>query len=158
VLRPNSTGVDRIHTFMRAHSDGFASVTEAADAVSRYNPNRPRPRDASGLRKNLRLREDGRLYWHWDPRLLDTELGTDSASLAEELMAVSDGVTIPILLTRGSRSDMVDEAGTSEMAALLPQLEVLDVSGASHMVAGDRNDNFVAGILSYLRRVHPAGG
>lgn len=156
VLRPNSTGVERIQTFMRAHGDGFSSVTEAAEAVSRYNPNRPRPRDSGGLRKNLRLGEDGRLYWHWDPRLIEAESGADPPVLADELVAVSAGVTVPTLLARGSRSDMVDETGTSELAALVPQLEVLDVSGAGHMVAGDRNDNFVAGILSYLERVAPA--
>ena len=155
VLRPSSAGVERIQAFMRAHDDGFASLDDAADAVSRYNPDRPRPRDPGGLRKNLRLRDDGRLYWHWDPRLLDTEPSAEPPSFSEELVAVSGGVTVPTLLMRGSRSDMVDNAGTAEMAALVPQLEIFDVAGAGHMVAGDRNDNFVAGILAYLGRVHP---
>lgn len=154
VLRPSSVGVERIHNFMRAHANGFASIEEAAEAVSRYNPDRPRPTDAGGLRKNLRVREDGRLFWHWDPRILDTEPSAEPPTFSEELVAVSGGVTLPTLLVRGGRSDMVDDAGTSEMASLVPQLDVLGVEGAGHMVAGDRNDNFVAGILGWLGRVH----
>ena len=157
VLRPSNAGVERIHKFMRAHDDGFASIEEAAEAVSRYNADRPKPADTSGLRKNLRLREDSRLYWHWDPRIIDTEPSAEPTSFSEELVAVSGGVTLPTLLVRGGRSDMVDDAGTKEMASLVPHLDVLCVDAAGHMVAGDRNDNFVADILFWLRRVHPAG-
>jgi pimeloyl-ACP methyl ester carboxylesterase len=156
VLRPSRVGVERIQAFMRANPTGFASLAEAADAVARYNPDRRRPNDPGGLRKNLRLREDGRFHWHWDPRLLDAEPSAEPPTFSEELAGVSGGVTVPTLLIRGGRSDMVDEAGTSEMASLVPQLEVLDVPGASHMVAGDRNDEFATGILSYLQRVHPS--
>ena len=38
----------------------------------------------------------------------------------------------------------------------IPQLEVLDIAGAGHMVAGDRNDVFNAGILAFLERRLPA--
>lgn len=48
----------------------FASLEEAADAVARYLPDRPQPRNLSGLQKNLRQKEDGRYYWHWDPRFV----------------------------------------------------------------------------------------
>ena len=57
-------GVSRIVNFMNANHGGFASLEEAADAVAAYYPERPRPKDPSGLMKNLRLRDDGRLYWH----------------------------------------------------------------------------------------------
>ena len=41
---------------MREGIDGFATLEDAADAIAAYNPNRPRPKDLSGLRKNLRER------------------------------------------------------------------------------------------------------
>ena len=47
-------GASRIQHFMGANPDGFASVDEAADAVAAYLPHRPRPKDPSGLMKNLR--------------------------------------------------------------------------------------------------------
>lgn len=46
-LRPAAEGAHRIAAFMNAHLDGFASVEEAADAVSAYYPERPRPKDIS---------------------------------------------------------------------------------------------------------------
>jgi pimeloyl-ACP methyl ester carboxylesterase len=34
--------------------------------------------------------------------------------------------------------------------------EYVDVAGAGHMVAGDRNDAFTAAVIEFLRRVTPA--
>ncbi|MYE58305.1 MAG: alpha/beta hydrolase, partial [Alphaproteobacteria bacterium] len=51
-VRPE--GAARVVDFMKAHVEtGFGSLEEAADAVAAYLPNRRRPRDLSGLRKNL---------------------------------------------------------------------------------------------------------
>ncbi len=40
-----------------------------------YLPHRRRPRDLSGLAKNLRLLPNGRLRWHWDPAFLEPGYG-----------------------------------------------------------------------------------
>src|SRR3546814_6902162 len=63
-----AAGVERIVGFMSAAPDGFATLDEAADAIAAYRPNRPRPSNLDGLRKNLRQGDDGRWRWHWDPR------------------------------------------------------------------------------------------
>lgn len=157
VLRPAEAGVEKIRRFMTAHREGFANLEEAADAVAAYNPERPRPKDPSGLRKNLRLREDGRLYWHWDPRLLDVSPTAEPPSFNEALVKVSGRVTVPTLLVRGGQSDIVDDDGVAEMRRLVPQTEVYDVPGAGHMVAGDRNDAFNEGVISFLDRYLPVG-
>ena len=47
-------------------------------------------------------------------------------------------------------SDVVDEAITREFQDRIPQARVADVSGAGHMVAGDRNDVFLATIRDFL--------
>jgi pimeloyl-ACP methyl ester carboxylesterase len=62
VPRVMPQGAAKIRAFMRARPDGFATLEEAADAVATYYPNRGRPKDVSGLMKNLRLRPDGRLH------------------------------------------------------------------------------------------------
>jgi pimeloyl-ACP methyl ester carboxylesterase len=156
VLRPNIAGTKKIWKFMQSHADGFASLEEAADAVTQYNPHRPRPADLDGLRKNLRMRDDKRLYWHWDPRLLAADPSIEPPSFSNELVGISDRVDVPLLLVRGGQSDVVDDTGVAEMLALVPQMEIVNVPGAGHMVAGDRNDTFVDGILPFLRRAHPA--
>ena len=68
--RLEQEGIERIAEFMLGNLDGFADLEEVADAVAAYNPHRPRPKDLSGLRKNVRQRDDGRWYWHWDPPFL----------------------------------------------------------------------------------------
>ena len=156
VLRPAAAGVEKIRKFMTANPDGFATLEEAADAVAAYNPERPRPSDPKGLRKNLRLRDDGRLYWHWDPRMLAVSPSTEPPARTEELIAASRGVTIPTLVIRGGHSDIVDDEGIAEMLRLVPQTEIYNVADAGHMVAGDRNDAFNTGAISFLRRHLPA--
>src|SRR5690606_40599381 len=74
--RIEDEGRDRIGAFMTGHLDGFASLEEAADAIAAYNPHRPRPKDLSGLAKNLRQREDGRWVWHWDPAFVQGQRGS----------------------------------------------------------------------------------
>ena len=154
-LRPAPAGVQKIQQFMTGHHEGFATLAEAAAAVAAYNPDRPRPSGSAGLMKNLRLREDGRLYWHWDPRMMDQRPMPEPPSAANELERVSDRVTVPTLLVRGSHSDIVDDETVAEMRSLVPQLEVFGVPGAGHMVAGDRNDAFNEGVLTFLARHHP---
>jgi len=157
VPRVEMAGANRIRAFMRAHPDGFATLEEAADAISAYYPHRPRPKDISGLRKNLRMRADGRLRWHWDPHVVDGPHTVEPPTFSDALVTASRHVRIPTLLVRGLESDVVSAAGVSALQADIPQLEVLDIAGAGHMVAGDRNDVFNAGILAFLvRRLPPA--
>ncbi len=100
--RVNPAGSKRIVDFMTARPDGFATVDEAADAVAAYNPHRTRPRDARGLMKNLRLRADGRLHWHWDPRLFESlPVHTDADTAA--LLEPCSHIRIPALLVRAQR-------------------------------------------------------
>ena len=148
-------GVRRIHAFMSAHPQGFADLEEAAAAVATYYPHRPRPRDPGGLRKNLRQRADGRWYWHWDPAFLD-HMGRDPPErFSARLAAAARGVRVPTLLVRGMQSDIVGDAGVAALRAVLPQVEVFEVAGAGHMVAGDRNDAFNAGVIAFLERHLP---
>ncbi|HYW90905.1 MAG TPA: alpha/beta hydrolase [Gammaproteobacteria bacterium] len=149
-VRPE--GVQHIRAFMRGNPEGFASVEEAADAVSRYLPHRPRPKDPSGLRKNLRRGQDGRYYWHWDPAFLDDR----GADMSGRMAAAAAGIDIPTLLVRGRNSELVTEAGARRLRSLLPQLEYVDVRGAAHMVAGDRNDAFNSAVTGFLERAAPA--
>lgn len=155
VPEPEARGIERVLSFMHGHQDGFASIEEAATAVDAYNPHRARTRDASGLMKNLRRGEDGRLYWHWDPRMLNglpsMHHGTMSAA-TETLATLPD---LPVLLVRGLSSDVVSDAGVAAFRRRLPWLEVVDIAGAGHMVAGDRNDIFNDAILAFSRRVLP---
>lgn len=154
---PNAeqAGIDRIRRFMLSAPDGFASIEEAAEAVAAYNPDRPRPRDPEGLRRNLRLRDDGRLHWHWDPAILDDDRGAMRNVLAASSRKLVDIAGLKTLLVRGMRSDVVSDATVAAFRQILPSFDVLDVERAGHMVAGDRNDAFNAGVCAYLEKHMP---
>ncbi|MDB5471515.1 MAG: alpha/beta hydrolase [Caulobacter sp.] len=153
VPRVTAEGASQIKAFMHAAPDGFASLEEAADAVAAYIPGRPRPADVSGLKRNLRLGDNGRYQWHWDPRWLEQPSRTEAD--IQEMLAMGDRITVPTLLVRGLRSNLVDEAGVAEFRAHVPRLEVFDVPGAGHMVAGDRNDAFNAALFGFLGKHLP---
>ncbi|SAL41951.1 alpha/beta fold hydrolase [Caballeronia humi] len=150
--RIDPNGLKRVSDFLNGYRDGFADVEEAADAVAAYNPHRPRPRNPHGLMKNLRLREDGRLHWHWDPGFFRERSDEKREKHAQRLLAMCSNITIPALLVRGAQSDVVTTSGIDELRERLPQLEVGTVPGAGHMIAGDRNEAFNGAILPFLER------
>jgi len=150
------SGAQRIVSFMAdGMESGFASLEEVADAISRYNPHRPRPTDLAGLTANLR-RDGDRWYWHWDPKFIHG-IGHLAAELADHERLyrgveriVADAV--PMLLVRGQMSDLVSQESATRLLERFPQIEFVDVRGAGHMVAGDRNDIFSDAVLRFLAR------
>jgi pimeloyl-ACP methyl ester carboxylesterase len=158
--RVEHEGAMRIGAFMRGNlENGFGSLEEVADAIAAYNPHRPRPKDLSGLKKNLRERPDGRWAWHWDPDFVTGRKGsadeTRSTTLMNEerLKAAARALDIPTLLVRGRMSDIVTEAGARELQELVPHAQVIDVADAGHMVAGDKNDLFNDAVVGFLDEV-----
>lgn len=151
--RVDPVGVERIIGFMTGHPQGFASLEEAADAVAAYLPHRTRPRDLNGLRKNLRLGHDGRYRWHWDPRFMHADQRPRTVQNPERLEAAARALRVPTLLVRGRLSDVVAEDGARAFLDLVPHARYVDVSGAGHMVAGDRNDRFTEAVVRFLAEV-----
>jgi pimeloyl-ACP methyl ester carboxylesterase len=152
-------GREKIGAFMRSGMRGFESLDEAADTIAAYLPHRPRPKDLTGLRKNLRLRGDGRWYWHWDPRFIANMEGVDGQEgevRHERLCEAARRVDVPTLLVKGGISDIVSDEGSRELQGLIPQLEVADVAGAGHMVAGDKNDAFNHAVIEFVNRAVPS--
>lgn len=150
----NMAGAERITEFMKSNVDGFESIEEVADIIASYVPNRQRPKDLSGLEKNLRIR-NGRYFWHWDPAMLGD--GDDHADQIDEtsrkMKQCATGVKVPTLLVRGSLSDIVTPEGVKELQELIPHSEYVDVKDASHMVAGDKNDRFNQAVVEFLTRI-----
>ncbi|MBZ4318687.1 alpha/beta hydrolase [Streptomyces sp. SCA2-4] len=151
--RPDPRGARRIAAFMRHRPDGFADPGEAAAAVSAYLPHRPRPDDPEGIRKNLRRHGD-RWVWHWDPRMPAAfENRMDPPGLSDRLLTAARRTATPILLVRGGISDVVPEHIADQFCAAVPQARCVDVPGAGHMVAGDRNEHFIDAIVPFLEGV-----
>lgn len=150
-------GVVRIIDFMRGGDQGFSSIDDAADAVASYLPHRRRPKDLNGLRKNLRKCEDGRYRWHWDPKILTawdpaSYTKEEGDEIIRERLEASARLAVPTLLIRGRMSDVVTEEDAREFLGLAQHAEYVDLEGAAHMVAGDKNDVFIEVVGDFIRR------
>ena len=128
-------GANEVIAFMESAPDGFASLEEAADAVSAYLPHRPRPTNTNGLKRNLRLR-NGRYYWHWDPAFM--RIGRDAQAKFESqginpMESVARAIDIPFCVAGGIRS--VDDAravlhaGADKVSVNTPALERPELIG-----------------------------
>jgi non-heme chloroperoxidase len=61
-------------------------------------------------------------------------------------------IKIPTLLVRGKESEVVSPEGAQLLLDLIPHAQQVDVAGAGHMVAGDKNDAFNSAIEAFLSR------
>ena len=162
--RIDNTGVARIIEFMNRYQSGFASVAEATSAVAAYQSRGPRESQtdvtsdndqdnkkgkALGLTKNLRLADDGRYYWHWDPRLMQ-HIGTIGEDFYQRQRSAASRLELPVLLIRGQLSEIVSRDAVDEFLELVPHARFQDIADAAHMVAGDSNDIFARTVLEFI--------
>ena len=145
------SGIEKIVGFMTEHVDqGFESLSEAAEVISSYLPHRPKPKNLSGLEKNLKVGDDGRFRWHWDPRFV-TGMNRPSASRDPERLANAlTKIDVPVMLVRGQMSELVSQQSVEQFLKLKPTATLCDVADASHMVAGDDNDAFTDAVAEFL--------
>lgn len=141
-------GVARILGFMRAHPDGFADYADAADAIAAYLPHRTERKSPQQLRKLLIAHADGRLRWHWDPRLLDY-IETHSDAWQAEIADAARRIEVPTLLISGARSDVASDATIAEFLQLVPHARHARVD-ATHMIAGDANSAFTRAVADFI--------
>lgn len=141
-------GMQRILSFMGAHPDGFDDHEHAAREIAAYLPQRREKKSAGELAHLLVRGDDGRLRWHWDPRLLEDL--ADSAKHQDELAEAARGIDIPVLLVSGGRSDLVSQETIAHFRELVPHARHVHLPEATHMVAGDDNDAFTRAVLDFL--------
>ena len=159
VPRSDPEGVEKIMGFMNANLDhGFESLEAAAESIAEYLPHRARPKDLSGLGKNLRLGDDGRYRWHWDPRFVNGMRGGRTHLAMEDFEERCRHIAIPVHLIRGRMSELVSLSAARAFVDGLPRGTFTDVADAGHMVAGDRNDAFLDAAVSFLERDDLGGG
>ena len=76
---------------------------------------------------------------------------TDVVRLDAAVTAI-ERAGVPLLLIRGRASDLVSEAKANEFLERHPGSQFVDVTGAGHMVAGDRNDAFTEAVVRFLEQ------
>jgi pimeloyl-ACP methyl ester carboxylesterase len=154
--RLEEEGVRKIIGFMSQH-ESFASLQEAATEIAQYLPHRKEVRPES-LTRNLRQRPDGRWVWkHGFNRRLRAEgvvQGKTWNYLIEGLDVDAAALRCPVLVLRGSASDVLSHQGAEEVAALIPNARLAIVEKAGHLAAGDNPASTVSLIASFLGDIH----
>ncbi len=151
--RMNTEGAKNIIGFMAERmDDGFESLEEAAQIIADYTK-RPLRKNTDGLKKNLRLDDDGRYRWHWDPNFARQRVNGQNLGLPDRMEQAAKLIREPILLVRGAKSDLVTEEIAQEFLQTVPHAEYVDVANAQHMVAGDRNDIFSAAVIDFIQKL-----
>ena len=121
-------------------------------AISSYLPHRKKPRDTKGLEKNLRLKKDGRYYWHWDPRFIEGRSKSNVSNYKENQVKLAKGVSVPTLLIKGALSNVLTKQEVDNFFELIPHAQFVEIKEAAHMIAGDRNDIFAESAISFLKK------
>jgi pimeloyl-ACP methyl ester carboxylesterase len=148
-------GVRRIVNFMQKH-ESFGTLEEAAEAVAEYVPNRPKS-DPQRLRRNLRQRPDGRWVWKHNLRSVSPEQveSVDPNEILEGLRDDVGKVTCPVLVLRGSASDVLSADGANEIVELLANARIETVHNAGHLAAGDNSASTVSLVGTFFDEVLP---
>ena len=101
-------------------------------------------------RRTFRTRPDGRLELDYDPAIAGT---IDPNAPAADLMALFEAlVALPLLVVRGSLSDILSRDGIAAMAARKPDLEVAEVPGVGHAPTLEEPSAWLP-IVDFLARV-----
>ena len=151
-----AAGVENISRFMRHKPEGYDSLEEVAEAIGNYQPHRKPPKDLKGLAKNLRLADNGKYRWHWDPAFLSQP--RDIMKRTQRLERCAAALKLPTQLVRGGLSDILSEDGAQHFLLLCEHAEYVNITDAGHMVAGDRNDIFADAVIDFLGRTVPVQG
>jgi pimeloyl-ACP methyl ester carboxylesterase len=114
--------------FLSSTTDGFASVE---DACARMEAHYGRPMNPNSIAEELRRAEDRRLYWHWDPAILDRVIA-DTAAERDALCHAATRLRIPTMLVRTEFSRFVDDDATERFRARVPNLQVEVLPGTHH--------------------------
>ncbi len=150
VPRTNPSGVAEATRILRPPPTGFASLDEAPAELARV---RGTPAGCGErLRRHMRTDAAGRWHWHWDPAWMEGDQGIGLAAATEFLENAARELRVPVLLTRGELSNVVDDDGVAAFRALVPHVEVETIAGAGHMIVGDCNDAFADAVIRFLER------
>jgi pimeloyl-ACP methyl ester carboxylesterase len=134
-----------------AGPETFASFDEILDRTIQFNPTRSESSLRRGVLHNSVQRDDG--TWTWRH-----QLGRPAGSTGMHVGSVDFGplwddleaIEAPVLLVRGARSPVVDDADEAEFHRRRPADRVITVDDAGHSIQGDQPLRLASILADYL--------
>ena len=143
----------RVHGRARA---GSAPLTRSPTRSPRTTRTASAQRPRRAAQEEPAPREDGRCGWHWDPVFMSGEAAAVGGQRLRADASLRRRAALPG--AAGARTDerRTERGAPRQFLEVVPHARYADVSGAGHMVAGDRNDR-VHGRTGGLPRRPPRG-
>ena len=95
------------------------------------------------VRYGTKKRDDGRIVWKRDPRLVQGFVATDLWRFVKE-------ITAPTLYVIGGRSTIVPQATQDELKKTLPRVSIVTMPGLGHYPSDEKPDEFLAIVDKFL--------
>lgn len=134
------------NAFLRSTSGGFATLEEACERMAAHHD---RAMDPGSIADELRRGQDGRLYWHWDPAVLDRLKG-DMTAETEDLCAAAARMRLPTLLVRTEYSKFVTDESEARLRSWIPWLQVRMLANTHHHRPWARPDALVRFLTEFI--------
>ncbi len=149
----SDTGTKMIGEFVHRNVE-FDDMEEFLDRVEKYDPYRTRAHMERTLKYNLLRRADGRYVSKTDRRrfLPKDELGRPRLRGAPGLDELAD-LNFPMLVVRGSDSNVLLQGPAEQFAAALPQGRLVTVPKCGHNVHSQNTLGFLEVIDPFLDEV-----
>jgi esterase len=127
------------------------SLDDWVEHTHRYYPWRSRERIRARLELSLRTLPDGKLAKQYDERFRQGFGGVIDAR--DTLGDVARSLRVPTLLVHGEASPVLTREMAERFAKDVPGVELVSISGAGHSVAGDKPEEFLSVVETFLDSV-----
>jgi flavin reductase (DIM6/NTAB) family NADH-FMN oxidoreductase RutF/pimeloyl-ACP methyl ester carboxylesterase len=144
--------VKRLHAALLQRTTGAGAAGNIVDALTAVHPGEPAPAGIDRLLSAFATGKDGRLEWRGDHRALAS---VDIVLQQDRLSVAASRIVAPVTLVRGSLNATISNENLQRLKALIPGAEMVEIEGAGHFLAADREDVFNAIILDFLERHSP---
>lgn len=139
---------------------GFLGEQQELDSIDAFvsralafSPGRDPSLLRTSLRHNLRRTPTGRLAWKWDPAQFAEAHREKRMARRQTLAELLPHVQCPVLVARGSRSDMFLEDDARQMIDALPRGSGVVVEGAGHNVQTEQPARLAAALDEFARTI-----
>ncbi|HJU29719.1 MAG TPA: alpha/beta hydrolase [Candidatus Binataceae bacterium] len=145
-------GQKRIVAYMTVSPQSFGAMTEVA---TYYRENYPPLRNVADdallefVKWSVRPDSNGRLVWKMDPAIRNIPR-TGAAARPMDLWVYFNRIAAPVLVIRGSDSDILARATADRMRVVLPGTRIVEVPGVGHAPSLLENEALAA-IMDFLK-------
>ncbi|HKE87052.1 MAG TPA: alpha/beta hydrolase [Vicinamibacterales bacterium] len=122
---------------------GWASEDELLAQLRKSNPGTPDDVLLPYVRYGTRKRDDGRIVWKRDPKLVNGFVATDLWRFVREIKA-------PTLYVIGGRSTIVPQDTQDELKKVLPRVTIVTIPGVGHYPSDEKPAEFLEIVDRFL--------